>query len=213
MPIKVAIFEDNSKFLDALSIFIRSAPELQLAGAYSNTAGLLDKVENAEPDVVLMDIGIAPLDGIEATRVIVERFRGMKVLIQTVFDDDGKVFAAICAGASGYVLKTAQLHVLLPYILDVFEGGAAMSPIIAGKTLRIFRDHFKAGEKYADYKLSTREKEVVKYLVEGHSYKMIADRCHVSFETVKTYIKRIYEKLHVASMTEAVVKAIKENLV
>jgi DNA-binding NarL/FixJ family response regulator len=88
-----------------------------------------------------------------------------------------------------------------------------MSPTIAGKTLRLFRDHFQAGGKYEDYKLSVREKEVLKYLVEGYSYKMIADRCGVSFETVKTYIKRIYEKLHVASMTEAVVKALKENLV
>jgi DNA-binding NarL/FixJ family response regulator len=213
MPIKVALFEDNSKFLDALSIFIQTAPELQLAGAYSNTANLLDKMKKADPDVVLMDIGIAPLDGIEATRGIIERYPGMKVLMQTVFDDDGKVFAAICAGASGYVLKTAHLDVLLPYILDVYEGGAAMSPTIAGKTLRLFRDHFQAGEKYADYKLSVREKEVLKYLVDGYSYKMIADRCQVSFETIKTYIKRIYEKLHVASMTEAVVKALKENLV
>ena len=213
MPIKVALFEDNSKFLDALSLFIHSTPELQLTGAYSSTADLLAKMKKADPDVVLMDIGIAPLDGIEATRAIIERHPGMKVLMQTVFDDDGKVFAAICAGASGYVLKTAQLHVLLPYILDVFEGGAAMSPTIAGKTLRLFRDHFQAGEKYADYKLSVREKEVLKYLVEGFSYKMIADRCQVSFETIKTYIKRIYEKLHVASMTEAVVKALKENLV
>jgi DNA-binding NarL/FixJ family response regulator len=117
------------------------------------------------------------------------------------------------AGASGYVLKTAQLNVLLPYILDVYECGAAMSPTIAGKTLRLFRDHFQPRGKNEDYKLSNREKEVLKCLVEGFSYKMIADRCQVSFETVKTYIKPIYEKLHVASMTEAVVKALKENLV
>jgi DNA-binding NarL/FixJ family response regulator len=170
-------------------------------------------MEQADPDVVLMDIGITPLDGIEATRSIIKRYPKMKVLMQTVFDEEAKVFAAICAGASGYVLKTTHLDVLLPYILDVFEGGAAMSPTIAGKTLRLFRDHFQAGEKYEDYKLSVREKEVLKYLTEGYSYKMIADRCQVSFETIKTYIKRIYEKLHVASMTEAVVKALKENLV
>jgi DNA-binding NarL/FixJ family response regulator len=213
MPIKVALFEDNIKFLDAISLFVQSAPELQLAGAYSDTANLLDKMEQADPDVVLMDIGITPLDGIEATRSIIRRYPKMKVLMQTVFDEEAKVFAAICAGASGYVLKTTHLDVLLPYILDVFEGGAAMSPTIAGKTLRLFRDHFRAGEKYEDYKLSVREKEVLKYLTEGYSYKMIADRCQVSFETIKTYIKRIYEKLHVASMTEAVVKALKENLV
>lgn len=213
MPIKVVLFEDNKKFLDAISIFIRSVPELELAGAYSDTGNLLDKIAKTDPDIVLMDIGIAPLDGIEATRTIIRNHPGLKVLIQTVFDEDSKIFAAICAGASRYVLKTAHLDVLLPFIRDVYEGGAAMSPAIAGKTLRLFRDHFQAGEKYADYKLSVREKEVLKYLVEGCSYKMIADRCQVSFETVKTYIKRIYEKLHVASMTEAVVKALKENLV
>ncbi len=213
MPIKVILFEDNQKFLDALSIFVRSAHELELVGAYADTADLLNRLARAEADVVLMDIGIAPLDGIEATRLIVRQLPGAKVLIQTVFDEESKVFAAICAGASGYVLKTAQLDVLLPFILDVYDGGAAMSPVIAGKTLRLFRDHFQAGEQYADYKLSVREREVLKYLVEGNSYKMIADRCQVSFETVKTYIKRIYEKLHVASMTAAVAKALKENLV
>jgi DNA-binding NarL/FixJ family response regulator len=213
MSIRVALFDDNMKFLDAISLFIRSASELELAGAFGDTDDLPGKMGKADPDVVLMDIGIGPLDGIEATRWIIGRHPEVKVLMQTVFDEDSKVFAAICAGASGYVLKTAQLNVLLPYILDVYEGGAAMSPTIAGKTLRLFRDHFQAGEKYEDYKLSVREKEVLKYLVEGHSYKMIADRCQVSFETVKTYIKRIYEKLHVASMTEAVVKALKENLV
>lgn len=213
MAIRVAIFEDNRKFLDALSLFIGSVPELELAGAFGDTSDLPGKMAQADPDVVLMDIGIAPLDGIEATRLIIARHPRVKVLMQTVFDDDSKVFAAICAGASGYVLKTAQLNVLLPYILDVYEGGAAMSPTIAGKTLRLFRDHFPAGGKYEDYKLSVREKEVLKCLVEGYSYKMIADSCQVSFETVKTYIKRIYEKLHVASMTEAVVKALRENLV
>ncbi|HUB59754.1 MAG TPA: response regulator transcription factor [Puia sp.] len=213
MSIRVALFEDNRKFLDALSIFIGSVPELELAGSFGDTSDLPGKMAEADPDVVLMDIGIAPLDGIEATRWIIGKHPGVKVLMQTVFDEDSKVFSAICAGASGYVLKTAHLDVLLPYILDVYEGGAAMSPTIAGKTLRLFRDHFQPGGKYADYKLSAREKEVLKYLVDGYSYKMIADRCQVSFETVKTYIKRIYEKLHVASMTEAVVKALKENLV
>jgi DNA-binding NarL/FixJ family response regulator len=213
MSIRVALFDDNRKFLDAISLFIRSVPELALAGAFGETSDLSGKMVKAEPDVVLMDIGIGPLDGIEATRWIIGRHPRVKVLMQTVFDDDSKVFAAICAGASGYVLKTTQLNVLLPYILDVYEGGAAMSPTIAGKTLRLFRDHFHPGGKYEDYKLSVREKEVLKCLVEGDSYKMIADHCQVSFETVKTYIKRIYEKLHVASMTEAVVKALKENLV
>ncbi|HLX67661.1 MAG TPA: response regulator transcription factor, partial [Puia sp.] len=153
MAIRVALFEDNRKFLDALSLFIGSVQDLELVGAYGETGDLPGKMAEADPQVVLMDIGILPLDGIEATRWIIGKHPQVKVLMQTVFDEDSKVFAAICAGASGYVLKTAQLDVLLPYIFDVYEGGAAMSPTIAGRTLRLFRDHFQAGEKYADYKL------------------------------------------------------------
>jgi len=213
MPIKLSIFEDNEKFLDAISLLIQKIPELELAGSFSNTSKLLDKIGRELPDIVLMDIGISPLNGIEATRLIVKNHPTIKVLIQTVFDEDNKVFAAICAGASGYILKTTESSSLLPYIFQAYEGGAPMSPVIASKTLKLFRDHFPSGEVQEDYKLSKREKEILRLLVDGLSYKMIADRCHISFETVKTYIKRTYEKLHVASMAEAVVKAIRENLI
>jgi DNA-binding NarL/FixJ family response regulator len=213
MPVSVSIFEDNEKFLDAFCILIQKIPELELVGAFENTSGLKEKISSQPPDIVLMDIAITPVNGIEATRFIVKNFPSVKVLIQTVFDEDDKVFAAICAGASGYVLKTIHTESLLPYIFEAHQGGAPMSPAIASKTLKLFRNHFPAGEQYENYKLSKREKEILKLLVDGYSYKMIADRCQLSFETVKTYIKRIYEKLHVASMTEAVAKAIYENLI
>lgn len=213
MPIKVAIFEDNEKFLDAISLLVQTIPELELTGVFDNTDRLLNKLAPTPPDIVLMDIGIAPLNGIEATRLIIQHHPTIKVLIQTVFDDDNKVFAAICAGASGYMLKTTQTAALLPSIFEVHEGGAPMSPTIASKILRLFRDHLPSGQLNEDYRLSRREREILRHLVDGLSYKMIADRCGVTFETVKTYIKRIYEKLHVASMTEAVVKALRENLI
>jgi DNA-binding NarL/FixJ family response regulator len=213
MPICVSIFEDNLKFLDAFSILIQKKPELKLVGAFENTVKLKEKIASYVPDIVLMDIGIAPVNGIEATRLIVKEFPSVKVLIQTVFDEDDKVFAAICAGASGYMLKTIKSESLLPFIFEVYEGGAPMTPVIATKILKLFKNHFPSGKQYEDYKLSRREKEILRCLLDGLSYKMVAERCHLSFETVKTYIKRIYEKLHVASMTEAVVKAIHENLI
>jgi DNA-binding NarL/FixJ family response regulator len=212
MPIKVCIFEDNEKFLDALSLLVLSMPELEFTGAFESTANLLPAIGSPAADVVLMDIGITPINGIEATRLIIKNYPKTKVLIQTVFDDDNSVFAAICAGASGYLLKTTQANSLLSAIVDVYEGGAPMTPSIASKTLKLFRDHFPEAGRQDEYGLTKREKEVLKLLVDGQSYKMIADRCDISFETVKTYIKRIYEKLHVACMAEAVVKALRENL-
>jgi DNA-binding NarL/FixJ family response regulator len=213
MGVRVTIFEDNAKFLDALSLLIRSIPELELTGAWDSTDGLMEKIAAGRPDLVLMDIGIAPVGGIEATRQIVQRHPEIKILVETVFDDDNSVFAAICAGAMGYILKDDLAGTLLPFIREVNMNGAPMSPTIANKILRLFRDHFPAGQLKETYNLSKREKEILRCLVEGMSYKMIAGACNISFETVKTYIKRVYEKLHVASMTEAVVKALRENLI
>jgi DNA-binding NarL/FixJ family response regulator len=213
MRVNVAIFEDNAKFLDALSMLIEGTAELKLTGAYDSTDRLPEKIAAAQPDLVLMDIGILPVSGIEATKQILQLYPTIKILVETVFDDDNAVFAAICAGATGYILKDNLAGSLLPFIRDINEGGAPMSPVIASKTLRLFRDHFPAGVLQETYNLSKREKEILRHLVEGMSYKMMAVACGISFETVKTYIKRIYEKLHVASMTEAVVKALRENLV
>lgn len=213
MGLRVAIFEDNPKFLDALSILIGSVPELELAGAWDNTERLMEKILAGNPDLVLMDIGITPVSGIDATRQIVEARPAIKVLVETVFDDDGSVFAAICAGATGYFLKDDLAGTLLPFIRSANLEVAPMSPVIAGKIMRLFREHFPSGQLKESYNLSKREKEILRCLVEGMSYKMIAAACGISFETVKTYIKRIYEKLRVASMTEAVVKALRENLI
>ena len=213
MSIKVAIYEDNVKFLEALSILISGIPDFELTGAWLNTRDTILQLKNKTPDVVLMDIGISPFDGIEATKLIVSNFPQVKILIQTIFDDDDKVFAAICAGASGYLLKS-YLPVSLPAsINELMTGGSPMSPTIARKILRLFKDHFHKTDLHENYNLSKREKEILKYLVEGGSYKIVANKCGIAFETVKTHIKNIYEKLHVASMSGAVAKAIHENLI
>jgi DNA-binding NarL/FixJ family response regulator len=212
MDIKVAIFEDNVKFLDALSILIDGLPGFTLTCARTDTKDIIDQLKKNKPDIVLMDIEIAPLNGIDATKLILQNFPAIKILIQTVFEDDDKVFAAICSGASGYVLKSYLPASLEDSILEVARGGAPISASIASKILNLFKMHVPGAALHEDYRLSKREKEILKWLVEGASYKMIADKCSISFETVKTHIKRIYEKLHVASMTEAVVKAINERL-
>jgi DNA-binding NarL/FixJ family response regulator len=212
MGIKVAIFEDNAKFLEALCILVKGSPSLELTGAFINTRDIVSHIKKNPPDVVLMDIGITPTNGIEATKLIIKNYPEIKILIQTVFEDDDKVFAAICAGASGYVLKNCLPNSLLSSISELSTGGTPMSPTIAQKILKLFRDYFHKTDLVDNYDLSKREKEILKYLVEGSSYKIAAQKCGIAFETVKTHIKNIYEKLHVTSMSAAVAKAIHENL-
>jgi len=212
MSVKVAILEDNAKFLEALSILVNGSTGLYLTGAYINTKDIIMHLKKNTPDVVLMDIGITPINGIDATKLIMENYPETKVLIQTIFEDDDKVFAAICAGASGYVLKSYLPHALLDSITELTTGGSPMSPSIAQKILKLFRDHFHKSNLVDNYNLSKREKEILKFLVDGNSYKIVAQKCGIAFETVKTHIKNIYEKLHVTSMSGAVAKAIRENL-
>jgi DNA-binding NarL/FixJ family response regulator len=212
MSVKVAIFEDNAKYLEALNILIDGLPGLELTGAYLNTSDLVARLEINTPEVVLMDIGISPIDGIEATKLIIENYPGIKILIETVFEDDDKVFAAVCAGASGYVLKSHLPLALLSSINEIISGGSPMSPTIARKTLNLFREHFHKTNLVENYNLSKREKEILKCLVEGSSYKITAKKCGIANETVKSHVRNIYEKLHVTSMSGAVAKAIRENL-
>lgn len=206
------IYEDNTKFIDALRTMIGTFSDIELIGVYTDTGNIVEQLRNSIPDVILMDIKIRPLNGIEATALILRHYPSVKILIQTVFEDDNHVFACICAGASGYILKRHLQDSFPVYLKDILEGGAPMSPNIAQKILALFRKHFPDTILLENYHLSRREKEILKFLVQGLSYKMIADKCSISLETVKTHFKKIYEKLHVASMTEAVAKAIYENL-
>ena len=211
--VKITVFEDNTGFLEALSILINGLPGLELIGAYTDTCHILDRLRTNAPDLVLMDIEIGPLNGIESTRLILQHYPAIKILIETVFEEDNKVFGAICAGATGYILKSELPDSLLGFISEVMKGGAPMSPIVARKILTLFRNYFLKSYLKEDYNLSKREKEILKWMVDGASYKMVADKCGITYETVKSHIKNIYGKLQVASMTEAVAKAIHENLI
>jgi DNA-binding NarL/FixJ family response regulator len=215
LPIRVAIFEDNAAVREAITLLVEGTHGLEHAGAFADCSEILEDISTTHPDIVLMDIGIPGIDGVEAVRMIKAKFPEMKVVMQTVFEDDDKIFASLCAGACGYLLKNTPPAKLMEGIFEAFQGGAPMSPSIARKTLNLFQKFLsplKATDP-ATYKLTTREKEVLQLMSKGQSYKMIADSCDISFDTVRTHIRHIYEKLHVASMSEAVAKAIKERLV
>jgi len=208
--IKVIIFDDNDSLRDSVAMLLQESEDFTLAGAYPHCIDVTDNVRDAKPDVVIMDIDMPGMNGIEGVKQIQRNFPSVQVLMLTVFDDDEKVFAAIKAGASGYILKNAEPQNLLHAILEVYNGGAPMTPGIARKVLHQFHD--MVAEEKKDYHLSVREKEVLWLLVEGFSYKMIAGKLNITYDTVRAHMKKIYEKLHVASMTEAVAKAINQKL-
>jgi DNA-binding NarL/FixJ family response regulator len=215
MSIKVAIFDDRKVVREAISLLVEGTDGLEMAGAYPDCSRLVEDMQASSPDVVLMDIEMPGMNGIEAVKVIKSHFPGITVLIQTVFEDDDKVFEAICNGASGYLLKKTPPAMLMESILEAYGGGSPMSPSIARKTLNLFQKYLApyAEAKEKNYKLTNREKEILQWMVKGYSYKMISDACSISYDTTRTHIRNIYDKLHVACMSEAVAKAFKERLI
>lgn len=209
--IRVAIFDDNSAFASSLELLLKDSEDYVFVGAFQNAINALQKVAKAKPDVIIMDIKMPEVSGIEAVYIIKEAYPGSQILMQTVFEDDDKVFAAICAGASGYILKGTSPAKVLEAIAEVYTGGSPMSPSIARKVLTFFKDQQTVQSEF--YELSKREKEILKYLVEGYSYKMIAEACFISFNTVNAHLRKIYEKLHVNSSQEAISKALRQKLV
>jgi DNA-binding NarL/FixJ family response regulator len=187
-------------------------PGLTCCGTFTDAADLAFKVKKSNPDVILMDIEMPVKGGIEATYEIENQFPEIKVLIQTVFEDDDKIFAAICAGASGYILKSTTPARLVESIEEVYHGGSPMSPFIANRVLKLFQQ-FAPKEAETTYVLSNREKEILVLMIEGEAFADIAEKLFISYETVRTHVKRIYKKLHVASASEAVAKAIRQRLV
>lgn len=205
--IKVVLFDDNELLRDSISMLLEDAGDFDLAGSYTNCLEVIKNIQQTKPDVVIMDIDMPGMNGIEGVKLIRKNFPTVQILMQTVFDDDEKVFAAIKAGAAGYILKNAEPKYLLEAVREVYTGGAPMTPSIARKVLQQFQEPQKN-----DFNLSTRESEVLGYLVQGLSYKMISDKMNITYDTVRAHMKKIYEKLHVSSMTEAVAKAINQKL-
>ncbi len=214
MEIRVAIFEDNKLVRDALEAILNGTPGYTCCGVFADGNSWERNIKNNNPDVVLMDIEMPGMNGIEVTQHITNQFPDVKILIQTVFNDSEKIFQAICAGASGYILKNDPPHKYLDAINEVYSGGAPISPAVAKKMLGFFsnKNVVLTSPGSTDFQLSQREKEILQLMVQGHNYKTIADLSFISYETVRTHVKHIYKKLHVASRSEAIQKAIQQGL-
>jgi DNA-binding NarL/FixJ family response regulator len=197
MEIRVFIYDDNHARRDSLKALMELSPEMSFCGEAINCSHVKQDMETCFPEVVLMDINMPEADGIGGLKEIKQNYPHIKVLMQTVFDDTDKIFECIRNGASGYILKKDSPQRILQAIQEVYDGGAVMNPGIAIKVL----DYFQP-QKF-DNPLTKREAEVLKLLAEGLSYKMVADKLFLSFNTVNTHVKHIYEKLHVSSLGDA----------
>lgn len=209
-PITVTIVEDDDSIRDGISELILSADHFDLMANYSSCEDLLANIKPPLPDVILMDIGLRGMSGIEGVRQVKSRYPDLTILMLTVYEDNDRIFNSLSAGASGYLLKKMPLEALLEAIQIAHDGGAPINPTIAKKVLKLFRNTTPIDKSY---NLTNRETEILELLVQGFSYKMVANELTISVETVRTHIKNIYEKLHVHSKSEAVAKAIRNHIV
>jgi DNA-binding NarL/FixJ family response regulator len=210
-PIRVVIIEDVREVREGLAMLISGTNGFQCAGSYRTMEDALSGISGTRPDVILTDIGLPGMDGVEGTRILRERFPQVPIVALTVYDDEDNVFNAICAGASGYLLKNTAPARLLESLKEVVDGGAPMSPDVARRVVTLFR-MFRPPER-ASCHLTPQETELLKLMVDGHHYKTAAGAMGISTSTVSFHLKHIYEKLQVHSKTEAVAKALRERLI
>ena len=209
--INAAIVEDRREIREGLAMLINGTEGFHCSGSYRSAEEALDRIQLHPPDVVLMDIGLPGMSGIEALRILKERYPNMLLMMLTVYDDDERIFDAICAGASGYLLKKTPPAKLLESLREAVGGGAPMSPEVARQVIALFRE-IRPPER-ADYELTPHETRLLKLFVEGHNYKTAAAELGVSVHTVYFHLRSIYDKLQVHSKSEAVAKALSNRLV
>ncbi|MQP51933.1 MULTISPECIES: response regulator transcription factor [unclassified Flavobacterium] len=212
---RIAIIDDNSFLISSIKEKLSFFEEIQIKFTASNGAELIEKLDkNNNIDVLLMDIEMPIMNGIEATLVVKQKYPQIKIIMLTVFDNDENIFNAIKAGADGYLLKDVNPHTLFNGIVETLNGGAAMNPSIALKTLKLLRNPVSFEEIYKEeINLTTREIEVLEQLAQGLSYTVIAENLFLSPSTVRKHIENIYSKLQVHSKLEAVQKAKRNNLI
>jgi DNA-binding NarL/FixJ family response regulator len=211
LPVRVVIIEDLREVREGLAALISGATGFQCAASYRTMEDALRRIADTRPHVILTDIGLPGMSGIEGTRLLRERMPDVPILALSVYDDDDNVFSAICAGASGYLLKNIAPARLLESLREVVDGGSPMSPAIARRVVMLFRTVRPPAR--AAYHLTPQELALLKLIVEGHHYKTAAHAMGISPNTVSFHLKNIYEKLQVHSKTEAVAKALREHLI
>jgi DNA-binding NarL/FixJ family response regulator len=208
--IRVIIYDDSQQRCESLKALLLLTEGMECVGTFPDCSHVTDDVRQLKPDVVLMDIAMPNADGISGVWQIKKDFPWVRIIMQTVFEDEGKIFASLQAGAEGYILKTATADKIIESIREVHGGGASMTPSVALRVMNYFN---QSKTKAADYNLTQKESEVLSLLAEGNSYKMVADKLNISYSTVNSHIKKIYEKLHVHSLGEAVAMALKNRIV
>ncbi len=209
--IKTAIIEDQRDIREGLAMLINGTEGYSCTGSYRSMEEALEKISRELPDIVLSDIGLPGMSGIEGIRILKERYPAMFILMITIYDDDERIFDALCAGACGYLLKRTSPTRLLEGLKEAVTGGAPMSPEIASRVISLFRD-IRPPER-ADYELTPHEIRLLKLLVDGHNYTTSAQELSVSINTIKFHMRNIYDKLQVHSKSEAVAKALRDRLV
>jgi len=211
VPVRVVIIEDLIEVREGLAVLINGTIGFECTGRFRTMEDALAGIDASRPDVILTDIGLPGMNGIEGTRILSARYPDVPILALSVYGDDENVFDAICAGASGYLLKNTPPARLLEALREVVAGGAPMSPEIARRVITVFRD-FRPPER-ASFRLTPQETELLRLMVDGHHYKTAAREMGISTNTVSFHLKHIYQKLQVHSKSEAVAKALRERLI
>jgi DNA-binding NarL/FixJ family response regulator len=206
---KIAVIEDLKEIREGLGQLINATPGFRCSGIYPSMEDALEKIPNNLPDLVLCDIGLPGIDGISGIRILKERYSDLLILMLTVYDDNERIFDALCAGACGYLLKKTPWPKLAEALKEAVEGGSPMSPEVARRVISLFRE---IKPPQADYELTPHEVRLLRMLVEGHSYKTAAAELNVSVNTIKFHLRHIYDKLHVHTKSEAVAKALRHGL-
>ena len=210
-PLRVAIVEDQREVREGLAVLINGTPGFRCTGNYRSMEEALRVLEKEPPDVLLTDIGLPLMSGTEGIRILKRLYPDLPILALTVYKDDEDIFDALCAGASGYLLKNTPPARLLECLREVVNGGAPMSPQVARQVIRLFREISPPVK--ADYRLTPQETELLKLMVEGYNYKAAAAKLGITINTVSFHVRNIYTKLQVHSKSEAVAKALRNRLI
>lgn len=211
--INVVIVEDNNVIREGLAALVNGTTGYSCVGTFSNCEDFLSKLGTLLPDVVLMDIGLPGMNGIEGVKLAMQKNPDINILMLTVYEDSERVFDALCAGACGYLVKKTPPAKLLEAIKDVYEGGSPMSSNVARQVITAFKESKSIDQNNSGYELSEREKSVLSLLADGYNYQEIANSLFISVDTVRHHIRNIYKKLHVHSQSEAVAKAIRKKII